>query len=79
MSLGSRKQHRGADEAVNGESVTGKSRSLRSNGPNGRLQPAARPAKRRAPRIMRHSGVAKSLPADASLNLEHYLYGHPKR
>jgi hypothetical protein len=79
MSLGSRKQHRGADEAVNGASVTGKRRSLRSNGPNGRLQPAASPAKRRAPRIMRHAGVAKSLPADASLNLEHYLYGHPKR
>lgn len=24
-------------------------------------------------------GMAKGLPPDASLNIDHYLYGHPKR
>jgi hypothetical protein len=30
-------------------------------------------------KIMRFAGKAKGLPADASRNLDHYLYGHPKR
>ena len=29
-------------------------------------------------RIMRHAGVVTDLPPDASTNLDHYLYGHPK-
>lgn len=35
-------------------------------------------AKRRKPKIMRHAGAAKSLPADASRSVDHYLYGHPR-
>ena len=34
---------------------------------------------RKAPKIMKFAGKAKGLPPDASRNLEHYLYGHPKR
>jgi hypothetical protein len=30
-------------------------------------------------KIMRFAGKAKGLPADAARNLDHYLYGHPKR
>jgi hypothetical protein len=29
--------------------------------------------------LMKFSGKAEGLPKDASLNLDHYLYGHPKR
>lgn len=29
--------------------------------------------------LMKYAGRATGLPADASENLEHYLYGHPKR
>lgn len=44
-----------------------------------RIEVIDKPGKRRAPKIMRHAGKAKALPADASRNLDHYLYGHPKR
>ena len=30
-------------------------------------------------KIMRFAGKAKGLPGDAARNLDHYLYGHPKR
>ena len=30
-------------------------------------------------KIMRFAGKAKGLPEDAARNLDHYLYGHPKR
>ena len=30
-------------------------------------------------RVMRHAGTARGLPPDASRNLDHYLYGHPKQ
>ena len=43
-----------------------------------RIQVLKRP-KRQSPKIMRHAGAAKSLPSDASRNVDHYLYGHPKR
>ena len=29
--------------------------------------------------LMKFSGIARDLPADASVNIDHYLYGHPKR
>lgn len=29
--------------------------------------------------LMRHAGTADGLPADAARNLDHYLYGTPKR
>lgn len=29
--------------------------------------------------LMKFAGKAKDLPADASRNLDHYLYGHTKR
>jgi hypothetical protein len=29
--------------------------------------------------LMKYAGKAMSLPAEASENLEHYLYGHPKQ
>jgi hypothetical protein len=30
-------------------------------------------------RLLRHAGKATGLPADAARNLDHYLYGHPKK
>lgn len=30
-------------------------------------------------RLLKHAGKAKDLPADASQNHDHYLYGTPKR
>jgi len=30
------------------------------------------------PGVMKFAGKAKGLPSDASRNLDHYLYGHPK-
>ena len=30
-------------------------------------------------RLLRHAGTAKGLPPDASRNLDHYLYGAPKK
>lgn len=44
-----------------------------------RIEVLKQRVKRRVPKIMRHAGKAKSLPADASKNVDHYLYGHPKR
>jgi hypothetical protein len=39
--------------------------------------------KKRAPTVgkalLKLAGKAKGLPADAARNLDHYLYGHPKR
>jgi len=32
-----------------------------------------------AQKLLRHAGKAKGLPADASSNLDDYLYGTPKR
>jgi hypothetical protein len=29
--------------------------------------------------MMKFAGRAKGLPRDASVNIDHYLYGHPKR
>jgi len=29
--------------------------------------------------IMKYAGKAKGLPRDASRNVDHYLYGHPKK
>lgn len=29
--------------------------------------------------IMKHAGIIKGLPPDASRNLDHYLYGHSKQ
>jgi hypothetical protein len=29
--------------------------------------------------LLKLAGKAKGLPADAARNLDHYLYGHPKR
>jgi len=46
---------------------------------------AAKPAKKKRPprslaeRMAPFIGKAKGLPADMSLNLDHYLYGLPKR
>jgi hypothetical protein len=47
-----------------------------------RVEVPARPAagkKAARRRVMRHAGAARGLPPDASRNLDHYLYGHPKR
>lgn len=30
-------------------------------------------------RLLRHAGTAEGLPSDAARNLDHYLYGLPKR
>lgn len=30
-------------------------------------------------KLMKFSGMAAGLPKDASLNIDHYLYGHPKK
>lgn len=29
--------------------------------------------------LMRFAGIIKDMPEDASLNVDHYLYGHPKK
>jgi hypothetical protein len=29
--------------------------------------------------LLKHAGKVKNLPADAARNLDHYLYGHPKK
>jgi hypothetical protein len=29
--------------------------------------------------IRKYAGMAKDLPEDASINVDHYLYGHPKQ
>jgi hypothetical protein len=49
-------------------------------------QPAGKPRKRKtkprprslAQRLAPFIGVVKDLPPDMSVNLDHYLYGHPK-
>ena len=43
--------------------------------PKGKKTPPRSLAQRLAPFI----GVVKDLPSDMSVNLDHYLYGHPKR
>jgi hypothetical protein len=35
--------------------------------------------KGRIDHLMKFAGKARGLPKDASRNLDHYLYGHPKR
>jgi hypothetical protein len=46
-----------------------------------KAKPGKRPKKsvKTKRKIMRFAGKAKGLPADAARNLDHYLYGHPKR
>jgi hypothetical protein len=53
-----------------------------------RVQPVGASASRRkaksrelnvSRRLLKYAGKAKGLPSDASRNLDHYLYGHPKR
>ncbi len=39
----------------------------------------AKQPKKYRQRLMKYAGKADGLPSDASRNLEHYLYGHPKR
>jgi len=39
----------------------------------------AKQLKKYRQRLMKYAGKADGLPSDASRNLEHYLYGHPKR
>lgn len=34
---------------------------------------------RGVPALMKYAGCITDLPPDASVNLDHYLYGHPKR
>jgi hypothetical protein len=29
--------------------------------------------------LLKYAGMAQGLPSDASVNVDHYLYGHPKR
>jgi hypothetical protein len=36
-------------------------------------------ARTRKSGLMKFAGKAKGLPRDAARNLDHYLYGHPKR
>ncbi|HEY8747207.1 MAG TPA: hypothetical protein VIM11_04485 [Tepidisphaeraceae bacterium] len=48
-------------------------------GANVRIEVVPRTRKKPARKIMKFAGKAKGLPADASANLKHYLYGHPKR
>lgn len=48
------------------------------------IERKARPSRRRRPvkvakGLLKLSGAAKGLPADASRNIAHYLYGHSKR
>jgi len=48
------------------------------------VQRKARPSRRRrsvkvAKGLLSLSGAARGLPADASRNIDHYLYGHSKR
>jgi hypothetical protein len=44
-----------------------------------RIRVVMSPRKKGSRKIMKFAGKARGLPADASRNLEHYLYGHPKR
>jgi hypothetical protein len=44
-----------------------------------RIEVVSSRRKKPARKIMKFAGKAKGLPADASENLKHYLYGHPKR
>ena len=44
------------------------------------IQPSEKPAKRSLlDRLGDVVGKAEGLPADASQNVDHYLYGHPKK
>jgi len=47
------------------------------NGAPRKSPPRKPPAKLRRS-LMKFAGKAQGLPADASKNLDHYLYGHPK-
>jgi len=44
-----------------------------------RIEILARPRKKPVRKIMKYAGKATGLPPDAARNLDHYLYGHPKR
>jgi predicted DNA-binding antitoxin AbrB/MazE fold protein len=50
---------------------------------NGAEQPAAQPADNELPTLLERMkdfvGTVHNLPPDASVNLDHYLYGTPKR
>jgi hypothetical protein len=41
--------------------------------------PSNKPSKSLRPGLRKFAGKAKGLPPDASVNLDHYLYGHPKQ
>ncbi len=49
----------------------------------GEKNKAAKPQEKKRkivrPGLVKFAGKAKGLPPDASRNLDHYLYGHPKR
>ncbi len=51
-------------------------RPVRDRAKPGKRSKKSAKAKRK---IMRFTGKAKGLPRDAARNLDHYLYGHPKR
>jgi hypothetical protein len=40
---------------------------------------AAAPEQQGISTLLKYAGCVKDLPPDASVNLDHYLYGHPKR
>ena len=63
---------------VNGGVVVPDSGARLPEGAKVRIEIVRRNGKRRR-RIMRHAGTARSLPPDASRNLDHYLYGHDRR
>jgi predicted DNA-binding antitoxin AbrB/MazE fold protein len=56
---------------------------LRVEQENGAEQPAANPAENELPTLLERMkdfvGTVHNLPPDSSVNLDHYLYGTPKR
>lgn len=40
---------------------------------------AGKQGRGKSPAVMKFAGKVKGLPSDSSRNLDHYLYGHPKR
>jgi hypothetical protein len=51
--------------------------AFRAEGPNGKAEPPLGPSLYDC--LKEVIGKAAGLPEDAALNVEHYLYGHPKR
>ena len=56
---------------------------LRVEEENGAEQPSAKPAEAELPTLLERMkdfvGTVDNLPPDSSVNLDHYLYGTPKR